>query len=93
MLTVGVRELKNGLTRYLRRTRKGESIVVTERGRPIALLGPIPEGMDSATGAQRLAALAEAGYLTLPAAKPLRRLARVRLSGPSVSQAVLEDRR
>src|SRR5260370_13817246 len=41
MSTVGVRELKNRLTRYLLRTKHGEEIVVTARGKPIALLMPI----------------------------------------------------
>ena len=93
MSTVGVRELKNGLTRYLHRTKNGESIIVTERGRPIAMLGPLPVASKADTATQRLAALAADGYLSLPAAKPLARLARVRVKGPSVSRAVLEDRR
>lgn len=93
MVTVGVRELKNELTRYLRRTKNGESIVVTERGRPIAMLGPVPAASHTETPAQRLAKLAADGYLSLPAAKPLKRLVRVRVTGPSVSRAVLEDRR
>ena len=88
MATVGVRELKNGLTRYLRRIKSGESIVVTERGRPIALLGPVPATSANETSAHRLARLAADGYLSLPAAKPLKRLVRVRITGPSVSRAV-----
>jgi prevent-host-death family protein len=32
MGTVGVKELKNCLTRYLRRTKQGEELIVTERG-------------------------------------------------------------
>ena len=35
MSAVGVRELKNRLTYYLRRARKGEEVIVTERGRPV----------------------------------------------------------
>ena len=38
MSAVGVRELKNRLTYYLRRARKGEEVIVTERGRPVAIL-------------------------------------------------------
>ena len=93
MSTVGVRELKNGLTRYLHRTKNGESIIVTERGRPIAMLGPLPLASKADTAAHRLAILAADGYLSLPAARPLARLARVRVRGPSVSRAVREDRR
>jgi prevent-host-death family protein len=41
MSTVGVKELKNCLTQYLRRTKQGEEVIVTERGNPIALIQPI----------------------------------------------------
>jgi prevent-host-death family protein len=44
MSLVGVKELKNRLTHYLRRTQKGEEIVVTDPGRPIALLQQIEAG-------------------------------------------------
>ncbi len=39
---VGVRELRQNLSVYLRRVEAGESIDVTEHGRPIARLGPRP---------------------------------------------------
>lgn len=41
-MDVGVRELKQRLSDYLDRAAKGESITVTERGRPKALLVPVP---------------------------------------------------
>lgn len=41
--TVGVRELRQNLSKYLRRVQKGESLEVTERGRPVAMLTPLPE--------------------------------------------------
>jgi prevent-host-death family protein len=41
--TVGVRELRQNLSVYLRRVGRGESLEVTERGRPVALLTPLPE--------------------------------------------------
>ena len=40
---VSVRELRQHLSRYLRRVEKGERLVVTERRRPVAMLGPLPE--------------------------------------------------
>jgi len=43
---VGVRELRQGLSKYLRRVRRGERLVVTERNRPVAILGPLPEQDD-----------------------------------------------
>lgn len=43
---VGVRELRQNLSVYLRRVAKGETLEVTERGRPVARLTPLPENMD-----------------------------------------------
>ena len=44
---VGVRELRQDLSRYLRRVRAGERLVVTERGRPLAVLSPWAEAGDA----------------------------------------------
>ena len=42
MADVGVRELKQRLSEYLDRAERGELVRVTDRGRPKALLGPLP---------------------------------------------------
>ncbi len=39
---VGVRELRQDLSRYLRRVARGETLEVTDRGQPVALLAPLP---------------------------------------------------
>lgn len=41
-MDVGVRELKQHLSEYLERAARGESIRVTDRGVPKAILGPVP---------------------------------------------------
>jgi prevent-host-death family protein len=46
MERVGVRELRQNLSVYLRRVRRGETLEVTERGRPVATLQPIDEPDD-----------------------------------------------
>lgn len=38
--SVGIRELRQDLSRYLRRVRAGERLIVTDRGRPLAVLAP-----------------------------------------------------
>jgi prevent-host-death family protein len=43
MTRIGIRELRQKASEYLRRVEGGETIEVTDRGRPIALLTPIPE--------------------------------------------------
>jgi prevent-host-death family protein len=42
MTDVGIRELKARLSMYLERAARGETIRVLERGRPKAVLGPLP---------------------------------------------------
>jgi prevent-host-death family protein len=40
--SVGVGELRQNLSKYLRRVEKGERLVVTDRNKPVAELGPAP---------------------------------------------------
>jgi len=42
MSTVGIAELRQHLSRYLQRVADGERLVVTDRNRPVAELGPPP---------------------------------------------------
>jgi prevent-host-death family protein len=39
---VGVRELRQNLSKYLERIARGERLEVTDRGRPVAVLAPLP---------------------------------------------------
>jgi prevent-host-death family protein len=43
---VGVRELKAQLSEYLRRVKAGETVIITERGRPIGRIVPEPETVE-----------------------------------------------
>lgn len=53
-------DLRRNLSAYLRSVQEGQTLEVTERGRPIAVLGPIP-------GATRIVARLEAeGRLSRP---------------------------
>jgi prevent-host-death family protein len=40
MKKVGIRELKNALSEYVRRAEAGETVLVTDRGRTVAVLAP-----------------------------------------------------
>jgi len=42
MTTVGIAELRQNLSRYLALVERGERLVVTDRNRPVAELGPPP---------------------------------------------------
>lgn len=45
--TVGVRELRQNLSVYLRRVEAGETLSVTARGKRVAVLAPAREEMDA----------------------------------------------
>jgi prevent-host-death family protein len=93
MSTVGVTELKNRLTQYLRRTKRGEEVIITERGTPIALIQPIRNADKAVSLEARLARLAAQGVVALPTQKPLRRVRLVKVSGKPISKTIVEDRR
>jgi len=93
MGAVGVRELKNRLTYYLQRAKKGEEVIVTERGRPVAVLQSIERSDRSASDETRLARLAALGVVTLPTRKGFGRGRPLRVTGPPISTTILEDRR
>lgn len=44
MTSVGIRELRQRASELLRRVEAGESIEITDRGRPVAVLSPVPPG-------------------------------------------------
>lgn len=62
MKGVGVARMKAALSRYLARVKRGEEVVVTEHGEPIAKL--VPYGARGA-GAKERASLAREGLLDL----------------------------
>lgn len=71
MTTVGVRELRQRASELLRLVEEGETVEITDRGRPVALLGPIPGN----AGIERLRATgdlvpATAGFGDLPEPLP-----------------------
>jgi len=48
--TVGVRELRQNLSKYLDRVKEGQALVVTERGREVARLIPAGAAADPYAG-------------------------------------------
>ncbi len=85
-MSVGVRELKDNLSRYLSRVGNGEEIVVTDRGRAVAKIVPI-----GARGVlDRL--IAEGAVVPAEVAKQRAPARRLRASAP-VSDLVADQRR
>lgn len=91
MKQVGVRELKNSLSACIRHVKKGETIIVTERGKAVAVLKREPSNPIE----ERLEALQAKGIIRLGESGKLPRL-NIRLKkvkGAPLSDAVIKDRR
>jgi antitoxin (DNA-binding transcriptional repressor) of toxin-antitoxin stability system len=89
MKSVGIRELKNNLSRYLKKVEAGERIAITDRGRVVAELGkPVPS---DASGRSRLAELIAAGLARGPleSGDPLADLPDIQLP-PGTALALLD---
>ncbi|HET9436062.1 MAG TPA: type II toxin-antitoxin system prevent-host-death family antitoxin [Candidatus Limnocylindrales bacterium] len=94
MRTATVTQAKNGLSALLDRVRAGESILILDRGRPVARLEPAA-GYPDADG--RLARLERAGVVRIGTAPPpldlLRQPGPALAGGASAVEALLEERR
>ncbi len=64
MRAVGLKVLKNKLSEYVRLAAGGETILVTDRERVIAELGPPRQGRSASTDDAVLAELVRRGWLT-----------------------------
>jgi len=93
MQRIGSRELKNRLGRYLRAVRKGQTLIITDRGKPVAKLAPANETASTESVLlEKLDELEVKGLIRL-ARKPLRKFRPARSRGKPGSQIIIEDRR
>jgi len=94
MRTIGVRDLKNNLSRELKLVEKGLTVQVTDRGRVIARL--VPDGPSFGSAVDRLDALVAAGMVIPPRKtgpiKSWPRLGRMRSRAGLAVQLIDEDR-
>jgi len=94
--TVGLRELKNGLSAYVRRAQAGETITVTDRGKPIVEIRAAPtQPLSEEEIERRLDAMAAAGLLRRGRPADLSWLTRTRkpLVPPGTTQRWLDELR
>ena len=92
MRTVGSRELKNRLGRYLSLVGKGETIIVTDRGKPVARLLPASPNEEAKHGLEDLLNQLEAeGHLQRAKGK-FKSFKPIRTKGKSASRMILEGR-
>ena len=66
MRSVGIKTLKNRLSEYVRLAASGETVLVTDRDRVVAELGPPRAGRSEFVADAKLAELVRKGLLTPP---------------------------
>jgi prevent-host-death family protein len=84
-MEVGVRELRNNLSRYLDRVRDGDEVVVTDRGRAIARVIPV--------GSERVLDRLIAEGIVTPARQAKQRASEPIKTKGGVSDLVTDQRR
>jgi len=85
-MEVGIRELRNHLSRYLDEVRQGEEIVVTDRGRAVARLVPL-------SGERKIDRLIAEGLVTPAKNRGPRTVPKpIKIDG-TVSDLIIEERR
>ena len=89
MISVGVRELKENLSRYLKRVKSGERILVTDRKKELAII--VPYSIDGEE--EEILSLIQRGIAHWNGGKPTGMASRTASRGKTVSEAVLQDRR
>jgi len=92
MISVGIKELKNNLSRYLSRVKKGEDILITERGKVVARI--IQEDPKNTSIREALSPLIVKGSVTLPSQKINKEIpVPIEVPGKPISEMAIEDRR
>jgi prevent-host-death family protein len=86
--TVGIRELKAQISKYLRRVKAGQTLVITDHGKPVGRIVPVEETLEA-----RMQRLVEAGIVKWNGKKPkLREPITINRGPRQVSDLVAEDR-
>ncbi len=97
MKTATISETKNGLSALIDRVRHGETIMITDRDRPVARLAPVLGSEDAGPDEGRLARLERAGIVRRAQRGRLEEILRVAPPAPAaggdVVEVLLEERR
>ncbi|MHB1981130.1 MAG: type II toxin-antitoxin system Phd/YefM family antitoxin [Sulfobacillus sp.] len=84
---VAIRHLRDGLASYLHRVRAGESLLITDRGAPVARLTPAEEAMAG------VASLAAEGVVDWSTGKPRGATQPAVVRGGTLAELVVVQRR
>ncbi len=93
--SVGIRELKTHLSKYIRDVKQGEEIMVSERGLVVARLIHVKSSDKKRQLKSKLLELSLKGKIILPTIyrRPSIPTSRKKVKGSPFSDAVIEDRR
>ncbi len=95
-MKLGLREANQHFSRTIKAVRGGKEVVLTERGRPIAVIKPLSAMNDAGGLEAALRAMTDEG-LIVPAPRkgpmPAPRWRPIRLKGQPLSQTILDDRK
>jgi prevent-host-death family protein len=93
--SIGIRELKTHLSKYIRNVKSGGEIMVSERGKVVARIIPFNKRSKQPSIETVLLKLSEGGKIILPIVykKPAPPLSRKKIKGSPFSDAVREGRR
>jgi prevent-host-death family protein len=92
MIAAGIRELKDNLSRYIRRIEAGERVAITAHGRVVAEL--VPPGATTTTPPSRLDELIASGAIRPPleAGDPTEGWPDIRLARGTAAELIDADR-
>jgi prevent-host-death family protein len=91
-MKLGLREANQHFSKAIKAVRAGKEVVLTERGRPIAVIKPLKEADTKQAALQQMA---DEGLITLPAREgpmPAPRWKPAKVHGKRLSQTIIEDR-
>jgi prevent-host-death family protein len=71
-LRIGIRETKVNLSKLLKSVQKGREIIITDRGKPVGKIVPMP--VDSLPLAERVHELERQGWIEPRKKKPMKKL-------------------
>lgn len=89
MKKIGIRELKEHLSRYMKQVQSGEAIIVTDRKKEIAVISPV----DCESAEEKIFRVIKSNLASGSGGKPSGMKHRISSRGKSVSEAVIKDRR
>lgn len=86
MISVGVKELKEKLSKYVDKVRHGEKVIITDHGTEVALITPLSEEY------HKIKSLTDSGKAIWSGGKPGGARG-IKIKGKSLAETVLEERR